>query len=129
MINRRSFLGSLAALCGAGLAAFPFSQISPSPVTLQDPSEDGEWDWWRNLIRTPLTGSDDPFASEMIRAAAARRDLWIIYEGGSNPGETRKILPLGVFTVEGYTGTYAEAFCHKRAAHRTFRIERIASVV
>ena len=129
MINRRSFLGNLAALCGVGLAAFRFSQISPSPVQLQDPPEDGDWDWWRNLNRTPLTNSDDPFASAMIRAAASRRNLWIVYEGGTHPGEARKISPLGVFTVEGYPGAYAEAFCHKRNTRRTFRIERIASIV
>jgi predicted DNA-binding transcriptional regulator YafY len=126
MINRRSFLGSLAALCGSGLAALRFGHTH-SP--LQDPPEDGDWDWWRNLNRTPLTNSNDPFASALIRAAASRRDLWIVYEGGSKPGENRKISPLGVFTVEGYTGTYAEAFCHNRAARRTFRIERIASIV
>jgi len=126
MINRRSFLGSLATLCGSGLAALPFGHTH---APLQDPPEDGDWDWWRALKRTPLTHSDDPFASAMIHAAEARRDLWIVYAGGSNPGEPRKISPLGIFTVEGYTGTYAEAFCHKRAARRTFRIERITSVV
>jgi len=126
MINRRSFLGSLCSLCGAGLAALPFAHTH---APLQELPEDGDWDWWRNLKRTPLANSNDPFAAAIIRAAAARRQLWIVYEGGSSPGEPRKISPLGVFTVEGYTGTYAEAFCHNRAARRTFRIERIASIV
>jgi predicted DNA-binding transcriptional regulator YafY len=123
MINRRSFLGTLAALCGSGL--FPHA----GHVALADPPDDGDWDWWRNLHRTPLTVSDDPFASAMIRAAASRRDLWIVYEGGSSSGAARKVSPLGVFTVDGYVGTYVEAYCHKRRNMRTFRMERITSVV
>jgi len=131
MINRRSFLGRVAALFGSGLAALSFPLIGGigNFPGLIDPPEDGDWDWWRNLPRTALTSSDDPFAAAMIRAAAARRDLWIVYQGGSNPGESRKVTPLGVFTVEGYAGIYVEAFCHKRDARRTFRVERIASVV
>ena len=78
---------------------------------------------------TPLTGSEDPFAAAMIHAAAAHRDLWIVYSGGREPGISRKISPLGVFTVEGYSGIYAEAFSHKRKTYRTFQIERIASIV
>jgi len=131
MINRRSFLGSMSALLGSCAASLAFSKPVTCliPPALTDPPEDGDWDWWRNQPRTPLTDSDDPFAAAIIRAAAARRELWIVYEGGGNPGESRKISPLGVFTVEGRAGTYAEAFCHKREARRTFRVERISSVV
>ena len=129
MINRRSFLGSMSALLGSCAAALTFPKPILIPPALKDPPEDGDWDWWRTLPRTPLSDSDDPFAAAIIRAAAARRDLWIVYEGGGNPGESRKISPLGVFTVEGRAGTYAEAFCHKREARRTFRVERITSMV
>lgn len=118
-------------LCGSGLAVLATRRAgaSDNPVALMAPPEDGDWDWWRDLDRTPLTISDDPFACALIRAAAVRRDLWIVYEGGSSPGESRKISPLGVFTVEGYQGIYVEAFCHNRQDMRTFRVERIASVV
>jgi len=130
VINRRSFLGSISALMASGAAvlAFPHAVTCQNPLALADPPENGEWDWWRNLNRTLLTTSDDPFASALVRAAAARRDLWIVYAGGTSPGEPRKISTLGVFTVEGYAGTYAEAFCHKRDSRRTFRVERIASL-
>jgi predicted DNA-binding transcriptional regulator YafY len=116
-------------LCGSGTLAFLRLGASEIPAGLMPPPENGDWDWWRNLDRTPLTSSDDLFASAMIRAAAARRDLWIVYQDGSHPGETRKISPLGVFTVEGYQGIYVEAFCHNRESRRTFRIGRITSAV
>ncbi len=127
MMNRRSFLGNVSVLLGSGLAALVFPQAGRA--LLLDPPDDGDWDWWRNLDRNPLTDSDDPIASALIRAAAARRDLWIVYAGGCNPGESRKISPQGAFAVKGYSGIYAEAFCHKRGARRTFRVERITSVV
>ena len=95
MINRRSFLGMVPVRWGSGALSILRHGASENPVGLLPPPENGDWDWWRNLNRTPLTISDDPFASAMIRAAAARRNLWIVYQGGSNPGESRKISPLG----------------------------------
>jgi hypothetical protein len=74
-------------LCGSGLAALAFLRAgaSENPAGLMPPPENGDWDWWRNLNRTPLTSSDDPFAAAMIRSAAARRNLWIVYQCGSKP--------------------------------------------
>ena len=65
----------------------------------------------------------------LCHAAVWRRDVTILYEGGSQPGGGRTISPLGVFMVTGYEGTYVHAHCHQRDAERTFRVERITAIV
>lgn len=130
MINRRLFLTSVSALLSAAWAATTFGKTERRPATaLKQPPVDGDWDWWRDLERTPLESSNDPLTNSLCRAACERRKVAIIYHGGTNPGEGRRISPVGVFKVEGYDGTYVAAYCHKRDADRAFRIDRIASVV
>lgn len=128
MINRRHFLvlGPMAGLLGLlGGARAPAGGV---PERLAPPEHD-DWNWWRDLPRTPLAGSDDPVANCLCQAAAARSAVTIIYSGGSQPGSSRRILPLGVFTVDGYSGIYVHAICHLRDAGRTFRVKRIVSLV
>lgn len=130
MINRRYFLGHVVTWLsfGAALAAIPSVASRRSDLGLSQPPEDNAWDWWRSRNRTLLTESEDPVVAALILAASARKTLWIIYDGGTTPGETRKISPLGVFTVEGFAGIYTEAICHTRSTRRTFRVERISSL-
>jgi len=131
VMNRRLFLPKLSALCGSGLTALAFLGTggSEAPAPLKSSPDNAAWDWWRNLKRIPLTASDDQLTALFIRAAAARRSLWVVYHGGSRSGESRKVSPLGVFGVEGYEGIYVAAFCHERNAERTFRVDRITAVV
>lgn len=128
MINRRHFLSlaPVAALLGLLGGAKPLIE---KVANLREAPDDADWDWWRNLSRTPLSCSDDPMTESLCQAAALRRDVTILYTGGSLPGATRRISPLGVFTVDGYSGTYVHARCHLRDEERTFRVERITAVV
>ncbi len=129
MINRRNFL-RLFAMLGFSGGTFRASVEAVTPQSpLLDPPDDADWDWWRELPRTPVVMSADRTTGCRCRAARLRREVTIFYEGGSEPGKGRKISPLGVFQAEGYSGTYVHAFCHVRSAERTFRIERIAAVV
>lgn len=129
MINRRSFLQRVTLLIGAGWAKTVFgADVARAEPVLRDPPEDGGWDWWRNLLRTPIARSDDPLTNTLCRAAAARRQVTILYDGGSDPNSPRRIAPLGVFEVDGYRGVYVHAFCTKRQAERTFRLDRIVSL-
>ena len=128
MINRRSFLSLVP---GIGLAGFlrGAKALVKDTALLREPPEGGDWDWWRNLPRTPLACSDDPMTKSLCQTAALRQDVTILYDGGSQPGQSRRISPLGVFTVEGYRGTYVHAFCRLREAERTFRVDRIHALV
>ncbi len=128
MINRRNFLRLFGLLGFTGFGSGSLEVLTRRPPLL-DPPDDASWDWWRELPRTPVVTSDDPATDCLCRAARLRREVTILYDGGSEPGAGRKISPLGVFQVEGYHGTYIHAFCHLRSAERTFRVERIAALV
>ena len=124
-MNRRTFLTALPVLAfSAGI----ISRLVPERGYPGDFIEDDEWNWWRNLPRTLLSASDDPFAMALIQAAARRSDIRIVYSGGSEAGGSRVISPLGVFTVEGYQGIYVSALCHRRNAERVFRLDRIEAL-
>ncbi len=128
MINRRNFLRLIPLAGWLGLGGSSLASITDKE-TLREPPDDADWDWWRTLPRTPLAWSKDPMTDSLCQAAAWRREVTILYGGGTQPGSSRRIAPLGVFEVEGYRGVYLHAFCHLRQAERTFRIERIAAVV
>lgn len=124
-MNRRTFLTALPVLAfSAGI----ISRLVPEQGVPGAFIEDDEWNWWRNLPRTILSASDDPFAAALIQAAARRSNIRIVYAGGSEVGGSRVISPLGVFTVEGYEGVYVSALCHRRNAERVFRLDRIEAV-
>jgi len=125
-MNRRSFLSALPALFFSG--GFLRCFAAPKrPIRIRC-GDDCTWAWWRNLPRTLLTESDDPFAAKLIQVAAHRGRVRIRYSGGSDPGATRSISPLGVFSVDGYEGIYVTAICHERNAERTFRSDRIEAL-
>lgn len=129
MITRRHFL-LLAPLAGLFGLAEGWAKTAVKPVAkLRQAPDDSDWDLWKNLPRTPLARSEAPMADALCHAAAWRRDVTILYEGGSMPGGGRTISPLGVFMVTGYEGTYVHALCHQRDAERTFRVERITAIV
>ncbi len=128
MINRRSFLSLLPSAWVFSFLRGFLPAVKDIP-TLREPPDDAAWDWWKNLPRTPLARSDDPMTDSLCHSSAYRLDVTILYNGGTTPEYPRVISPLGVFTVEGYKGTYVHAFCHEREAERTFRIERITALV
>jgi predicted DNA-binding transcriptional regulator YafY len=128
MINRRNFLRFTPFVGLLGVLGLSQSRADDVPM-LREAPEDGDWNWWRDLPRTPLARSDDPMTDSLCHAAAMRRDVTILYDGGSQPGASRRISPLGVFKVEGYLGVYVNAVCHVRNADRTFRVERITALV
>ena len=128
MIIRRTFLQLLPILAGAGILKSFFKQGEVS-LALKEPPEDGDWDWWRMLHRTPLADSEDAMTNSLCQSAASREEVTILYDGGSQPGMDRRIAPLGVFKVDGYSGTYLHAVCRSRNAPRTFRIDRIRALV
>ncbi len=58
-------------------------------------------------------------------AMATEQAVEICYLGGSAPGATRVISPLGVTRMGSLF--YLSAYCHKSRANKTYRLDRIAS--
>ena len=58
-------------------------------------------------------------------AMAAEQAVEMLYLGGSAPGATRVITPLGVTRMGSLF--YLSAFCHKSRTNKTYRLDRIVS--
>ena len=70
---------------------------------------------------------DDPPAGfeELWNAMAEGTPIEMAYTGGSTPGATRVVTPLGVIETRGVL--YLSALCHKSKCEKTYRLDRIAS--
>lgn len=85
-------------------------------------------DWlsaWREADRTPVFVSDDPHVWRMLVAMWQQDTIEFRYWGGSKPGTTRRIRPLGVFRSSTFLGLYVEGHCEAAGERRTFRLDRV----
>jgi DNA polymerase-3 subunit epsilon len=73
-----------------------------------------------------LFGSRDSRVQNIIEALSERRDLDIVYEGGSVRGSTRRISPIGI--VRNPDGDYVMAICHLDRAQKRFYINKIKDI-
>lgn len=69
-------------------------------------------------VTAPLPGHE-----QLWEAISHQHILAIEYLGGSRPGAVREITPKAVTRVRGRL--YVAAYCHRSAAERTFRLDRI----
>ncbi|NLE74543.1 MAG: AAA family ATPase [Actinobacteria bacterium] len=83
---------------------------------------------WEASGRTAITKSNDPLVKELLRACSAGERVCVHYSGGSGPPRQRWIKPKAVYTKDGYSATYVEAFCEERHADRVFRTDRMRLV-
>lgn len=159
--TRRGFLSTLAGLAaaspwrtgrsesptlGAHDTSSPAATASATPEFL-DLAETEEWlEAWQCLPRVPLVREQFPQfgkdrqvewfnASRITCRIHEGREFGFIYEGGSEPGTWRNVLPVLLFTVPAHPESpdltrepvYLLAHCLKRNAVRTFRLDRIAA--
>lgn len=90
-----------------------------------DTPEDPDTTRWRTAKRKILLASDDPIVWPILAAHYEARPIRFLYWGGSNPGETREVIPLVLFTVAGFHSVWFEAWCPMRQAKRTFNCKKI----
>lgn len=62
----------------------------------------------------------------MIDAIHSKKDVEMIYKGGSQKGETRRVTPIGI--VRNPDGDYLMAFCHKDKTNKRYYLNRIADI-
>lgn len=80
---------------------------------------------WKAIPRTPVTMDDvvQPWLKRLLEDAQAGREVDIRYGSGATPGRRRKIVPRGLFRVEGSEALYLEAMDVEKNDLRTFRVE------
>lgn len=104
-----------------GLACF---QKMPGDTTLaQAIKSQGKNLWWKDysLMFTP-----DAHIKTLIEAIMAKKDVDLIYQGGSTKGETRRLTPIGI--VRNPDGDYLQAFCHKDQTAKRYYLNRIGDL-
>lgn len=79
--------------------------------------------WWRDYSLLSL--SDNKFKT-LIDAINGKKNVDLVYQGGSAKGETRRLTPIGI--VRNPDGDYLQAFCHKDQTAKRYYLNRIADV-
>lgn len=79
--------------------------------------------WWRDYS---LLSLNDVNFKTLIEAINLKKDVDLIYQGGSAKGETRRLTPIGI--VRNPDGDYLQAFCHKDKVAKRYYLNRIADV-
>lgn len=62
----------------------------------------------------------------LIEAITTKKDIDMVYQGGSSKGETRRLTPIGI--VRNPDGDYLQAFCHKDQTAKRYYLNRIGDV-
>lgn len=78
---------------------------------------------WRDYS---LLSLNDVNFKTLIEAINLKKDVDLIYQGGSAKGETRRLTPIGI--VRNPDGDYLQAFCHKDKVAKRYYLNRIADV-
>lgn len=90
-------------------------------------SDDDRLTDWKKADRIYLKADDARNKTEqsLLSAAERNRKLQIRYNGGSEPGEMRHIIPRHLFKVKGYRSTYLVAYDYRDKDERTFKVSQI----
>lgn len=62
----------------------------------------------------------------MINAIHSKKDVEMVYKGGSQKGEIRRVTPIGI--VRNPDGDYLMAFCHRDKTNKRYYLNRIADI-
>lgn len=135
---------------GTRRALAPVSPPPPGPVLPAPPVEpDAPWfAEWLHRPRRPVLAADLPqirdlrqrrLATEILQRMRSGAAIEFRYYGGTEPGETREVLPVLLFVPEKHSHDsaarpkpalepriYLLAWCQTRSAPRSFRLDRMA---
>lgn len=62
----------------------------------------------------------------IIEAIHGKKDIEMVYKGGSKKGEIRRVTPIGI--VRNPDGDYLMAFCHTDRTNKRYYLNRIADI-
>lgn len=99
-----------------------FKKLGAQATLAQAIKSQGKQLWWKDYSLL----SRDPVLRTLIDAINTKKDIDMIYDGGSAKGETRKVTPIGI--VRNPDGDYLQAFCHKDKTNKRYYLSRIKDV-
>lgn len=125
-LSRKSFFQALTATF-----ALPWLGIEPLrskfDVRRARPIPPSAWlrEWMRRP-RIPVLKSADPKAGWLTLRGGT---VEFRYDGGSEPGEARRVSPALVFHLQDSQALYLAGYCHRRQQERVFRVDKIQPAV
>lgn len=99
-----------------------FKKLGEEATLAKAIKSQGKQLWWKDYS---LAGRN-PVLRTLIDAVNTKRDVDLIYDGGSTKGETRRLTPIGI--VRNPDGDYLQAFCHKDKTNKRYYLSRIKDV-
>lgn len=100
-----------------------FKKMGEQATLAQAIQSQGKNLWWKDYS---LLFTTDARLKTLIEAIQTKKDVDLVYEGGSSRGETRRLTPIGI--VRNPDGDYLQAFCHKDQTAKRYYLSRIADV-
>jgi DNA polymerase-3 subunit epsilon len=79
--------------------------------------------WWKDYAMHSVS---DNTLKTMIESIHTKKDLDLVYDGGSAKGETRRVSPIGI--VRNPDGDYLMALCQRENTNKRYYLSRIKDV-
>ncbi|WP_374033984.1 exonuclease domain-containing protein [Bdellovibrio bacteriovorus] len=98
-----------------------FAKMPPEMTLAGAIKSQGKNLWWKDYSLASLSA---PQFKSIIEAIQTKKDVDMVYEGGSDRGSTRRVTPIGI--VRNPDGDYLQAFCHKDQAAKRYYLNRIS---
>lgn len=100
-----------------------FRRMGPATTLEQIQKKVGKPLIWSNYL---LTSNRNQNYQQMTQAIGDHKDVDIVYQGGSLPGKSRRISPIGI--VRNPDGDYVMAVCHIDRAQKRFYFDKMKDV-
>lgn len=100
-----------------------FNKLGENATLSQAIKSQGKNLWWKDYALISVSESKIKILLEAIQT---RKDIDLIYQGGSKKGETRRLTPIGI--VRNPDGDFLQAHCHTEQTAKRYYLNRIGDV-
>jgi DNA polymerase-3 subunit epsilon len=99
-----------------------FKKLGEEATLAQAIKSQGKQLWWRDYS----LAKNEISLKMMIEAIQFKKDIEMVYQGGSAKGEIRKVKPIGI--VRNPDGDFLQAFCFRDQKDKRYYLSRIKDV-
>ncbi|WP_413577140.1 exonuclease domain-containing protein [Bdellovibrio sp. HCB290] len=100
-----------------------FKKMGEGATLAQAIKSQGKQLWWKDYSMYTV---NDSTLKTMIESIHTKKDLDLVYDGGSAKGETRRVSPIGI--VRNPDGDYLMALCQRENTNKRYYLSRIKDV-